>query len=68
MIKDVFIEARFELPGPKGCPGGIAVKWRASKGEALQIVTNFSNVNIPAPALLEGRVYGHRPGRAAPKK
>jgi maltooligosyltrehalose trehalohydrolase len=56
MIKEGFVKARSELLGPKSQRGGVAVEWQTAKGAALQIVANFSSVNIPASALLEGEI------------
>jgi maltooligosyltrehalose trehalohydrolase len=56
LLKKGFVEARCQHLGRPGNQGGIAVEWRTSSGDMLQILTNFSAVDIPHPALVAGEM------------
>lgn len=55
LVKDGFVRAKAELLGSeKGKIGGLNVQWMTAKGDALQIVTNFSKHAILRPSLFVG--------------
>ncbi|PSO33321.1 malto-oligosyltrehalose trehalohydrolase [Bradyrhizobium sp. MOS002] len=54
MIKRGFVSAHCKLLGENPRTGGLDARWRTQKGDILQIVANFSDRELPMPALVAG--------------
>jgi maltooligosyltrehalose trehalohydrolase len=54
LIKDHILAAKGEVLGKGGRQGGLNVQWQTAKGDELQIVTSFSQENLPMPRLIDG--------------
>jgi maltooligosyltrehalose trehalohydrolase len=65
LLKKGFVEARSQNLGSRGSSGGINIEWRTSAGDMLQILTNFSGVDVAIPPLVEGEVLWPRGTRQA---
>ncbi len=65
LLKKGFVEAKSEHLGSRGSQGAITVEWRTNSGDMLQILTNFSALDVPLPPLVAGEVLWPQGGSQA---
>src|SRR6059058_1970292 len=54
LIKSGFVWAHCKLLGENQRKGGVDARWRTENGDIFQIVANFTDRDLPMPALVAG--------------